>query len=481
MKKIFVSACILILAAIKSFSQSANDAIRSVYHINEGSARSLSMGNSGISLGGEMTLTNLNPASAGVNRSSEIQISPNLNFITNNSIYNNTSTTDRLRNFSISNIGVTLNYKNDQYESPFLRFNFGLAHYHLHNFNENRTIAADFNRNSILKPYTENVQGQSTDMFGQIESLLWNTYLIDSISGTLNQYNNKLEFGGVGMQKRTQAYNYFNNTDIFFATSYLDKLYLGMSISLLRYNYRVYDIHEENSSPDSIAVNLNRMAIEQEIVTEGRATSMKLGAIYVLNPFLRMGISYHAPFRLNLTDSWDYRVSANYKDVGEIKDELLNNLFVYKMRLPQRIIFGISGVYPKIGAISVDVEQINYHKTFYPENSAYSFEPENKELRNVLRPSYNINIGGEYLIGQQYALRAGYRILNNPVRNQTNNIKTQIITLGAGVRFSKYFLDVAYAYNHSKFQVSPFNISDSGLANIHQTRNNFTVTFGIKF
>jgi len=79
--------------------------------------------------------------------------------------------------------------------------------------------------------------------------------------------------------------------------------------------------------------------------------------------------------------------------------------------------------------------------------------------------TWAFNLGGDYQLNERVTLRAGYLFGDNPVPDSTFDPSLpdsdfHTITLGAGVRFGRYLVDLAYGFEHHERRTKDNSVGD---------------------
>ena len=109
MKKTAIILGISVLSGFSLLAQDAFDAVKMSSYDIKGSARYMSMGGAFVSLGGDASAIQDNPAALGVYRSSEIALSLNYDYTRSNSQWNGNSSFGILDNFTANQTNIVLN------------------------------------------------------------------------------------------------------------------------------------------------------------------------------------------------------------------------------------------------------------------------------------------------------------------------------------------------------------------------------------
>lgn len=173
-------------------------------------------------------------------------------------------------------------------------------------------------------------------------------------------------------------------------------------------------------------------------------------------------------------------------------------------RTPWKLIAGVAGVIDNRLILSLDYEWASYDKMKFSDPGSYgvgsgwggdwdydwdpwygpaktragelkprgfgdyennSFSDTNSDIRNYYRSTNTIRVGAEYRVTPSFSLRAGYSYTTSPVKQNVADNKeiiwtsgtmpnyrfdnhTSYITCGAGYRYQRFYVDLAYIYKN---------------------------------
>ncbi len=238
----------------------------------------------------------------------------------------------------------------------------------------------------------------------------------------------------------------------------VDKIYFGFSLAVPILNYTVNTNYSETNAGDSTS-QFQNYQLSSYINESGVGVTGSLGLIYKPVPWARFGVSYTLPSWYFLAENYNSTLTANYDTsyaTGQVP--ALN----YKLCTPMKGIVGASFYLKEHGFISVDYEFQNLGSTHYhfPDSIApYADTTYNNYLKNTYGFSHTIRVGIEGAINI-VRLRAGYSYTSSPFKSGQNyapsayNQAVQNATCGVGVRFKKFYIDLAYVFSYSKDAVS---------------------------
>ena len=147
---------------------------------------------------------------------------------------------------------------------------------------------------------------------------------------------------------------------------------------------------------------------------------------------------------------------------------------------------GVGVQIQKLAILSADYEFVDYSTAkFYQTGDNFDYGPENLAIKNSLRPTSNIRLGGEFRLNNLY-LRAGYGFYGKSFKSNQDNANLAYNTLSCGVGIREQNLSIDFAFTNYKYSQNYFMYPvdagiDPALANLNTIKNMFTLTFGYKF
>ena len=215
--------------------------------------------------------------------------------------------------------------------------------------------------------------------------------------------------------------------------------------------------------------------------------NLKVGAIVLPQPWLRLGLALHTPTNYYyMRDTWNSEIRTNFKNGDNYGEKSNSSSYVYKMRTPGRVIGSLAFVAKKFGLLSVDCEYVNYGNALLRnhQNSgdSYDFNYENSISGQIYQPTLNIRVGGEYKITNYLMARAGYALNGQPFKGEYKDQATPKTkySLGLGFRSEQFYIDLAVV--HSQQKENYFLYDPILIENTVQTKKwtNGLVTLGFK-
>lgn len=479
-------------------AQNAGDALRYSTVQNYGTARMAGAGNAFTALGADFGAVSQNPAGLALFRSNEFMFSPAVNYAATKSTLNGTTASDQSTKFRVGNLGLVF-YRDPGNNSKWRTANVALGFNQLANYNQS-VYASGREKGTILNGWFEEAQdvlgngGDPESLYPLGAGLAYN-------AGAIYYLNNQPSYDFVDDPQaetdRTHSVSTTGRTNelsLSFAGNYNGKLLIGASFAAPFINYRqesYYTEKDPGGGYDGNTYYFDQLAYTDYLRTTGIGFNAKVGATFVVNKMLRIGGAVHSPSFYNMTDNFnaDFEYQYEDKNASDIIQSYSDNAeasaepFNYGMRTPWKSMIGVSVLMNKYGFISADAEWVDYTSSRLNltknDNSASTRDYE-QEVNNAIQRNYksaiNYRMGGE-LVLDQFRLRAGYNLLGKPSKNADGFNKAW--SLGAGVRFDKSYIDVAYRRSDGTGSVSPYTGAPTTALNTDIS--DVMVTVGFKF
>lgn len=478
-----IFASLLVHSAL---AQNELDALR--YSMVEplGSARFGAMGGAFSALGGDLSAVSWNPASIAIYRRNDLSLGTSIGGGMTRSTYNDSETRASAFQFHIPNAGIAVVNRSEDPDWRFL--NYGVTFTKLVNFNSRFTVRGEANNTTLLDVFAQQANGTPyefvpTDFpFGA--GLAWNTFLLDTIPNTVDQYLTAIPFGSITQEMTIESSGHMSETAISVGANYTDRLYIGGSLGFpsVRYNqsttYREFDTDE--------GIILEDYTYTDELVITGSGINLKLGAIFRASQWMRVSAAWHSRTNLSLNDVWDTRMVANFGSFGSFDDGLAGN-FDYRISTPSRLILGTAFIIGRSGIISADYERVNYGSAeLRPSNFApggVDFSAENEAISSLFRTANNVRIGTEWRFMQHFRARAGYAFQQNPYLSEAASLNSHIniYSMGLGYRGTSFYAEFAYQLGQSSREFYIYDPQLVNAAEIRQNRSEVFITLGLRY
>lgn len=424
-------------------------------------ARSAAVGGAFTSLGADISSNFINPAGIGMYRSVEVVYGPNFSFKNTTSDYLNN--TDNASNFLMEFGTFGLVFATKRNQNKRLRYlNFGLA-YH------------QSNNNNLRKAYN-GFKEESSYFFFEIEPGL-GLQQTESISTKKSRYSELVISG---------------------AANYSDRFFIGVNIGVPRYTFNQEYRFSETDINNNIEGLTEVIISENDSIWSIDGAYVGLGLNFKLSENLRFGANIKSSTYFTLFE--DYVLSeivadddGNEVNYGDPLTEIEFNL-----KKPFTANAGLSYLNQK-GFVAVDVEyqpntRYEYSDEFGSEfiDSSY-INIQNSLINRSLRDAFTVKAGGEYVLAQNYRLRAGYQYLMSPMQDKRELSDQHVFSVGGGIRKviaeyetrkSVFFADVALVFATYNNRYRPYDFEDDfapPIVDFNYIRTNLNTTFGFKF
>jgi hypothetical protein len=520
MKK-YIFLLLTSLSCAISQSQEITDALRFSQDNLNGTARFRSMSGAFGALGGDLSSLNVNPAGSAVFINNQIAVT-----LSNNNIKNfGTATTESADSFDLSQAGGVFVFKNQNPSSNWRKVSVGINYENTNNFNNSIFSAGTNPTNSIAnyflsyanngnngapvpQNYVNTQTGESiSDLYSYLGTNLPNSefpklngfdaqqammgyqgYIINANDDTNNNstFNSNVAEGGNYYQENTITTSGYNGKLSFnAATSYKDKLYLGINLNSHFTDYRQSSLfYEDNNNALDSNYRVTKAQFNNELYTYGTGFSFQLGAIAKITNEIRLGLAYESSTWYHLSDEFSQKLVAVSSNVNEdlptdVVDPRVTNIYTpYKLQTPSKVTGSFAYIFGTSGLISIDYAIKDYINTkFKPENDSY-FNGLNNYMSNTLANTSELRIGAEYKI-EKLSLRGGYRYEQSPYKNSTTIGDLTGYSAGLGYNFGSTKADLAYSYAKRDSQQGLFSQGLTDGAQINSIKN--TITFTLLF
>jgi len=481
-------------------AQDHQDALRLSQSINSGTARFVSMGGAFGALGADFTSLSYNPAGLGVYRASEFTVTTSLKNKEVSTLYLNQVTHDFRTRLLFDNIGFVSSFKTTKQEEKGLVFlNIGLGYNRLFDFFDETSAYGANTSSSIMNHFASVANGNnwfnltSNDDYNPYRSgsapwdaiMAWNTFLIDTIPGSINEYSRALNNGeGVYQDQSLSTIGGLGEFTFSFATNFSNKFFIGATLGIQDLYYKQIQYYSEeafeNNTPLPIGYKFNNLDYKQTLTIEGSGLNLKIGAIYKPIPMFRAGIAIHTPTFYSISETYRASMESVFSDFNEFATTPIN-FYDYRIQSPFKAIGSLAFTFREIGLLSFDYEYIDYSTArFIKGGDGYRFKQENSEIGDLYTTTYNLKAGGEVWL-KYLALRAGYAYYGSPFEGNVNmkSSAINVLSAGFGFRIDNLFIDWAYQRYYYSDKYSLYINSPEVERDIKE--NKFMLTLGFKF
>ena len=501
MKKNSIIILLFALFTVSVYSQTPEDALRyTSLSYTDGTARSTSMAGAFGALGGDFSSASINPAGIAIYRAPEFSITPSVYYTKSNSNYLGKSSDNTSSVFNIGSFGLVLPFEanREAKQCGFKMFHFALGVNRTNNFERNVLMRGYNENSSITTQWVNEVNNNNPDINNFNESgdpvlnglnsystqLAWDTYLLDwarDDNGKPYIFSD-MQGGKVYQTIRYNTSGSMNEFDISGGFNWNDKLYVGATFGIPYFTYNeTFKINE--SDVNNVNPYFSEMSYNTYLKTDGTGFNFKLGLIYKPVQWLRLGLAFHTPTIYNLDDNYQAELTSilNLDSTGNKSYyENSSSYLEYKLKTPMRLI-GSVGFIIGNGLISADYEYVDYSKSEFRDND-YQFDDANDMIKTNYTSGSNIRVGTEWGFGI-FRIRAGYGYSTSPYSSSEVNSggERQTISLGAGMKFTKFYMDFGYAYTKEDLDFYPYSRYYVDPSSNTYKYNQFQLTLGFRF
>lgn len=485
---------IIIAAMMTAKSQNISDVVRWSIIDQVGTARTLGVGSSFGSMGGDFSVININPAGIADYRISEFTFTPSLkSYKTEAQFLAAPDDQQRAKGSSLGldNIGFVFasnpggNLTSSNFAIGFSRI-------------------SDLGRKSFL---SGTIPGSITTYFAEKA----NTYIPDELDefiaypaynvGAIYDFDQdgyyETDFGSPNqLVTRTQDIiqkGGVNELTFGWAGEYKNQLNIGLSMGIPFASFDEQKTYKESDKDDLIPV-FDDLTYTENLYTSGVGVNFKAGFIYKFMNTLRLGGAFQSPTWYKFTDDYNSYFEYAYTDPSghqRYDYSTPDGNFQYRISTPWRAT-GSLGSTIRLneirGFINADIEFVDYTNASY-NGTAYASDASeqqytnevNKDILNKLGTATNIRVGAEF--GYKHIrLRGGYSIEQSPFNSEiVNNNK---VSFGIGFRDDRFFIDLGWRIAKFSEGYYPYIVTDDKLdplANINTSRSRSALTVGFKF
>lgn len=446
-------------------AQEIRDALRYSQENLNGTARFRAMSGAFGALGGDLSSINVNPAGSAIFANNQLGFTLNNTSINNNSNFFDNTTNVKDSSFDLNQAGGVFVFKNQNKLNNWKKFSVAINFENTNVLNNSIYSAGTNPSNSIANYFLSYANGvplnvledSNYDELGhgaQQAFLGYQGYIINPVNNnsTNTNYTSNVPAGGSYYQENTiTAKGYNGKLSFNAATSFKDKLYIGVNLNSHFVDFRQSSrFYEDNEAPLTPDYTVSRVQFDNDLYTYGTGFSFQLGAIAKLSKELRLGIAFESPTWLRLNDEFTQKligVSANTSE--ELAPDVVNpnttNYYEpYKLQTPSKWTGSMAYVFGKKGLISVDYAIKDYSSIQFKPNSDPYYRTLNNKMNTLLNSASELRLGAEYKI-EAWSLRGGYRLEQSPYKNKTTIGDLTGYSGGIGYNFGGTKLDLSYA------------------------------------
>ena len=492
----------IVLLPLSVKAQNEVDALRYSQVTGAATARALSLGGAGGSYGGDFSSLSINPAGIGIYRSSEVMFTPTLRVNTMNGSYLGTNSSDNNTRFGIGNLGGVFTTKLNKRKGSsdgWQTISFGAGYNRVADFNQHGYYAGNNDHSSMTEGFAADAKANGTgdNLVPPYGYFGYEGYLLDTALNSI-PYNNIIKNGGsLNQAKSWQSKGGIDEFTLSIGGNYADKLMLGATMGITSYKYDRTTSYGEADATGNTNNDFDRMQYNEYLSTTGVGFNVKLGAIYKINDYIRIGGAFHTPTWTSFSDVSDYDMDSyteNYKaSLGAANTDPHTYVqpssaytYNYNLRTPWKGVLSATGFMGKYGFVTADYEYTAYNSMRYSfDNQDAGYEHQvNQAIQDTYKGTHNVRLGVEGKL-DNFSGRLGFAYYSSPYkRSDEFDGQRMDLSAGVGARFGGFFVDLAYVHIMQKNDEFPYPANAPGvpvdLANIKYGNNVVALTLGFK-
>ncbi len=486
MKKIIITILFVSISAI-SFAQGAYEAFRFSQDEFIGSARYVGAGGAFSATGGDFSALISNPAALGLYKRHEVSLTPIvLSFLKDNTLYHNQTTLTNNPKYTMPQCGLVI--ANTINNSNWRTWQFGFGCNRTMDFNN--TFRAEGSGHTSFMDAVNNVaNGTHYSKLSSDALIAWETYLLDTIPGTLDQYFTPFHDKDLDQSTLVKTSGGIDELTFAFGGNYNDKVFIGGSINIPILDYTEETLFTESPTNGGSLQGINSYQISTIQYEKATGVNAKLGIIYQPVPFLRLSAAIITPsYYWNIKETYSREMVSFWENAATKKYSYVNRNN-YALSTPLKCNVAASFLIQKRAFISAEYELSDYAMSSLSANN-YSFTDENNEINNQFGICHKVRIGGEVNLTPKFILRAGYNFKSSPLKSTLSNSEYNGLahygSVGFGIRTKFIFFDLAYVLKYAKdaYTLYPFDYTMPAFnttAYIQNTTHRVVATIGCKF
>ncbi len=504
-------AIVAVAVTTKAAAQDPAEAYNLSNTTVQGTARSIGFGGALGSIGGDFSAISVNPAGLGVYRSSELSFTPSLKINSSSSVFQGETSNDNNARITINNFGIVLTEapKGKRYERrSWKAVSFALGMNRIADFNHDYNYQGNNNTSSASLAFEADANHYPGNVStpGTLAYTGYNAYLINI---PLNNYYTAVPFaGGIRQTNAIQERGGISEYLMSLGGNYREKLLLGATIGIDNMNYTRSSNYTESILAGNTynPQNFQSFTYNNQLNITGIGANLKIGAIYKITDFLRIGAALHTPTIYGMHEYTDYGIIS--KESGLTHSFSTANLLPvqaadYTFISPLKSVLSASVIIKKWGFITADYEYVDYssmkyyYTTGYDSTRGLSYQQEANEMNQRIKGAYqsasNLRIGAEIKLTKYFMVRGGFGYYGNPYKAGYTSMERMDISAGVGFRSKNFFADLGMVNSSYKFSEQAYNDIDyahvatantgaaSPVADVKYTMNNIALTLGVKF
>ncbi len=520
MNKSFFRSTIIFLTLLSGSYVSAQSMIEYASMFSSrslgGTARFQGFAGAGTALGADLSMGSINPAGLGAFRNSELGGSLGIGFAGSRSSYFGENNRDNRGYMYFPNFGIAFcGAKDDIEPGAFRGGTFAITYNRINDF-QNQVFYSGINKKNYINQYFTNLLqisgyhpedldpiNPATELYS-LEALIYHSLLVEPDYDYAPHFYNPVD-----SILYNDAFLYYvlpeeayqeqlittrgaqNQFDLAYGANFSDKYYLGASVGIVSLRHHLErDFYEKLDQSQSV----QETTLSEMIKTTGTGFNFKVGFIARPVEALRLGLTLQTPTAYYLKQNYSYTIKAIFNpdyrlplsgfdpDVLEYSTVPLD--YSFRLTTPAILRGGMAVFLGKRGFVSADLEYLPYQMLkLSDKNNRTYYSQDNRYIMNNYKGAFNYRLGAE-IRNDIFRYRAGFALFSNPLNNlDKDHTSSKVFTLGFGLKWPTFYLDMAISHSRSGDINSPYPnpAGPNPIADISHRNTSFIMSIGSHF
>ncbi len=227
-----------------------------------------------------------------------------------------------------------------------------------------------------------------------------------------------------GPSRAVMEYQERGSVDVYdfnFSYNHGDKYYIGASLKYASISKTLFTRYGEDFRYSDFT---DYLKLDNQLSTQGSGFGLSIGAILRPIDGLRLGVAYHSPTWMELTDRYQAQAESLYRAVS-LKDGTLTKYNFsgrtpagstsYSLVTPSRFVFGLAYTFGSRALISFDYDLVPY-SSMRLKFPAHSAKLDNKAIQSHYALQHTMRMGGEVRVLPSLSLRVGGAYSTTPMK-----------------------------------------------------------------
>ena len=227
--------------------------------------------------------------------------------------------------------------------------------------------------------------------------------------------------------------------------------------------------------------------LTQNLISQYRAFSMKVGGMFKLNRVTRLGLGVELPATFTVTEDYSSSDVLVFDDGYTDPFDYEPGTWQYKVKTPYRFDAGIGFSLPNLqlhaSSTYQDWRQLRFEKpdSWSLDTDYQELLNENPSFRRDYRATLNYHVGGEIMIpNSNFSLRGGYAYRPSPLKDSTPEMNKKTYSGGMGLHIGQNTI-IDVTYTHGTWQRLSEDINTPGGTQEQITENRIFLGLRVHF